>query len=76
MTWREDGDALVEDYEFPNFASALAFVNEVGRLAEVQGHHPDILVHGWNKVRLSLSTHTEGRVTDLDREMAEAIDAL
>jgi 4a-hydroxytetrahydrobiopterin dehydratase len=76
MAWREDGDALVQDYEFPDFAAALAFVNGVGRLAELHGHHPDILLHGWNKLRLTLSTHSEGRVTDLDRRLAEAIDDL
>ena len=76
MAWREDGDALVQDYEFPDFAAALAFVNEVAKIAEAHGHHPDILLNGWNKVRITLSTHTEGRVTDLDRQLAAAIDDL
>ena len=41
------------------------------------GHHPDILVHDWNQVRLTLSTHSAGHtVTDTDRELAEAIDGL
>jgi 4a-hydroxytetrahydrobiopterin dehydratase len=76
MAWREEGDALVRDFEFPDFAGAIAFVNRVAEVAELKGHHPDILVHGWNKVRLTLSTHTEGRVTDLDRGLAEEIDNL
>lgn len=76
MAWRQDGDALVRDYKLADFAEALAFVNRVGELAEAQGHHPDILLHGWNRVRLTLSTHSEGRVTDRDRRLAAAIDEL
>ncbi len=74
--WREDGEALVRDFEFANFRDALAFVNRVGEEAEEVNHHPDILVHGWNKVRLTLSTHSEGRVTDADHSLAGRIDGL
>jgi 4a-hydroxytetrahydrobiopterin dehydratase len=74
--WREEGNALVRDFEFGNFADALAFVNRVGEEAEEVNHHPDILVHGWNKVRLTLSTHTEDRVTDADHALAGRIDGL
>ena len=74
--WREEGAALVRDFEFGDFAAALAFVNRVGEEAEAANHHPDILVHGWNKVRLTLSTHSEGRVTDADHRLAGVIDGL
>jgi 4a-hydroxytetrahydrobiopterin dehydratase len=74
--WREEGDSLVRDFEFSNFAAAMAFVNRVADVAEEANHHPDILVHGWNKVRLTLSTHSEGRVTDNDHRLARQIDAL
>jgi 4a-hydroxytetrahydrobiopterin dehydratase len=74
--WREEGDALVRDYRFEDFAAAIDFVNRVARVAEERNHHPDLLVHGWNRVRLTLSTHTTGTVTDADRELADAIDAL
>ncbi len=74
--WREEGESLVRDSEFANFAAALAYVNRVGEVAEEANHHPDILIHGWNKVRLTLSTHSEGRVTDADHAMAARIDAL
>ena len=76
MAWQEEGNALVQDYEFEDFAGAIRFVNEVARLAEAKGHHPDILIHGWNKVRLTLSTHSVGGVTDLDRELALGIDGI
>ena len=48
-------DALVRDFEFEDFAAAMGFVNRVAELAEEANHHPDILVHGWNKVRLTLT---------------------
>ena len=74
--WREEDSALVRDYEFEDFKAAMAFVNRVADAAEQANHHPDILVHGWNKVRLTLTTHDTGGLTDNDHKMAERIDSL
>lgn len=74
--WHTEDDALVRDYEFPDFKAAMWFVNQVAELAEERNHHPDILVHGWNKVRLTLSTHDAGGLTEADHALAAAIDAL
>jgi 4a-hydroxytetrahydrobiopterin dehydratase len=74
--WRQEGESLVRDLEFADFKAAMAFVNRVADAAEEANHHPDILVHGWNKVRLTLTTHSEGRLTDNDRAMAETIDGV
>ena len=74
--WQHNDDSLERDYEFPDFKAAMWFVNRVAELAEERNHHPDILVHGWNKVRLTLSTHSEGGLTEADHELAAAIDAL
>ena len=74
--WRQEGESLVRDYELEDFKAAIAFVNRVADAAEEANHHPDILVHGWNKVRLTLTTHSEGRLTSSDHEMAKRIDAL
>lgn len=74
--WQHTGDALVRDYEFKDFTSAVWFVNRVAELAEERNHHPDILIHGWNNVRLTLSTHSEGGVTQADDDLAAAIDAV
>jgi Pterin 4 alpha carbinolamine dehydratase len=49
--WREEDGELVRDLKFDDFAAAMTFVNRVAELAEEANHHPDILVHGWNKVR-------------------------
>ena len=74
--WRQEGESLVHDYEFEDFKAAVAFVNRVADVAEEANHHPDILVHGWNKVRLTLTTHSAGGLTDDDHQLAKRIDAL
>jgi 4a-hydroxytetrahydrobiopterin dehydratase len=71
--WRLDDDALVRDLELADFAAAMAYVNRVAEVAEARNHHPDILVHGWNKVRLTLSTHSAGGLTDADFALAAAL---
>jgi 4a-hydroxytetrahydrobiopterin dehydratase len=71
-----DSGEIERDEEFADFAGAVAFVDRVAALAEEQNHHPDILIHGWNKVRLTLSTHSEGGLTDSDFKLAARIDEL
>ena len=74
--WIQKTDALERDLEFDDFKAALAYVNEVGRLAEEANHHPDIAIHGWNKVKLTLTTHDQDGLTDADFELAAAINTL
>jgi 4a-hydroxytetrahydrobiopterin dehydratase len=78
--WRRasaDGPPSIErELEFDDFAAALAFVDRVGEAAEAANHHPDILLHGWNKVRLTLSTHSQGGLTDADFALANRLDGL
>ena len=64
--------AIVREWKFDDFAAAIAFVDRVAELAEGANHHPDILLHGWNKVRLTLSTHSEGGLTEADFALAGA----
>lgn len=61
---------------FVDFKSALGFVNEVGDLAEFEGHHPDINLHTWNKVTISLYTHAVKGLSENDFIMAAKIDQL
>ena len=70
--WGREGDEIVRDWKLEDFAAAIAFVNRVAEVAEEANHHPDILVHGWNKVRLSLTNHSAGGLTDADFELAKA----
>lgn len=74
--WSRDGHAIVREWTFADFAGAMAFVNRVAETAEAANHHPDILVHSWNKVRLELSTHSRGGLTEADFELAARIDLL
>jgi 4a-hydroxytetrahydrobiopterin dehydratase len=74
--WRREGDFIVRDRELADFAAALAWVNAVGQEAEAANHHPDILIHGWNRVRLSVTNHSAGGLTQADFDLAAAIDAL
>jgi 4a-hydroxytetrahydrobiopterin dehydratase len=74
--WRRDGRAIVREWKLADFAGAIAFVNRVAEAAEAADHHPDIIVHGWNKVRLELSTHSQGGLTEADFELAARIDLL
>jgi 4a-hydroxytetrahydrobiopterin dehydratase len=74
--WVRDGDEIVRDWKFEDFAEAMAFVNQVADVAELANHHPDILVHGWNKVKLSLTNHSAGGLTEPDFEMAKKLDQL
>jgi 4a-hydroxytetrahydrobiopterin dehydratase len=73
--WERSGsDAIVREWKLADFAEAIAFVDRVAELAEKANHHPDILLHGWNKVRLTLSTHSQGGLTDSDFNLASQID--
>ena len=74
--WRREGDWLTRDLKFENFKSAMEFVNRVAGEAEAMDHHPDILIHGWNNVRLSVMTHSEGGLTEKDFKLAERINGL
>jgi 4a-hydroxytetrahydrobiopterin dehydratase len=74
--WRRDGRVIARELVFEDFAQAIAFVDSVAEAAETANHHPDIHLHSWNKVRLELSTHSEGGLTQADLDMAARIDRL
>ena len=70
-----DEHHIVRSYKFPDFKSALAFVNRVGELAEQQGHHPDIFLT-WGKVEIKTWTHKIDGLTESDFILAAKIDRL
>jgi 4a-hydroxytetrahydrobiopterin dehydratase len=74
--WHRAHEKIVRDLKFSDFAAAITFVDRVAERAEAANHHPDILLHGWNNVRLTLSTHSAGGLTDSDFALAREIDAL
>jgi 4a-hydroxytetrahydrobiopterin dehydratase len=73
--WETDKKSIERTFEFDDFTQAIDFVNAVAEIAEEEEHHPDIDIR-WNKVRVMLSTHSEGGLTDLDFAVAEKIDTL
>ena len=73
--WRLESAVIRRTYQFKDFPAAIAFVNQVAKLAEKTWHHPDIDVR-WNKVTLTLTTHDEGGLTAKDFELAARFDTL
>ncbi len=75
MAWDLVDGRLQKVVKKKDFAEALAYVNAVGEKAEAANHHPDIAI-SWNTVTLTLWTHSEGRVTQADEDMARTLDEL
>lgn len=73
--WSELSDTIQRTFQFSDFVKAMAFVNEVAKMAEADQHHPDILVR-YSKVTLTLSTHDAGGITKKDFTLAKKCDAL
>ena len=72
--WSRDGDEIVKTFELPSFPDAIAFVTRVADLAEKANHHPDLDIR-YRKVRVALSTHDQGGITDKDFALAAEIEA-
>lgn len=73
--WSHAGKALHRKYTFKSFMEAIGFVNRIAEAAEKAGHHPDMTI-SYNSVSITLSTHSEGGVTDKDFQLAKEIDGL
>jgi len=73
--WKAENGRLLRAFSFPDFKSALDFVNRAGAIAEEMGHHPDIQL-GWGRAAFEISTHDAGGITDNDFELARRIDGI
>jgi 4a-hydroxytetrahydrobiopterin dehydratase len=73
--WQIESGELVRTFQFKDFVAALQFVNRVGELAEVAGHHPDIDIR-YNRVRLALVSHDAGGLTGKDFDLATQVQNL
>ena len=71
-----DDKKIAKEYKFKDFVRALEFVNAVGQISESEGHHPDIFLHGFNKVKIMLSTHALGGLSENDFIVAAKIDEI
>ena len=74
--WSVIGGKLTRDVKLKNFAQALDLVNRIGAVAESEGHHPDMCIHGWNQVRIDLVTHAIGGLSENDFILAAKVSAL
>jgi 4a-hydroxytetrahydrobiopterin dehydratase len=73
--WTREGDAIRKRFELDDFKGSVDFVNRLTPAAEEMNHHPDLEI-SWNKVTVSLSTHSQGGLTENDFELASKIDSV
>lgn len=73
--WTVDDGKLLKSYRFPDFVTAVGFVDRVTVVAEEQNHHPDLSIT-WGKVTVHLRSHDVGGITGRDFRLAAAIDAI
>ena len=73
--WARSGDSITTTVELADFRAAMLYTGAVAYLAEAANHHPDVLIQ-WNRVTLTLSTHSAGGLTGNDMALAERINAL
>ncbi|MFN3780839.1 MAG: 4a-hydroxytetrahydrobiopterin dehydratase [Candidatus Kapaibacteriota bacterium] len=74
--WIRKENTIVREIVANDFISAVAIFNSIAIIAESMDHHPDILLYGWNKLRITLSTHDRGGLTELDFKLAKKIEEL
>jgi 4a-hydroxytetrahydrobiopterin dehydratase len=73
--WSRSGEAIEKTYEGKDFMSSVGLVNRVAPVAEEMNHHPDLAI-SWNKVTVTLTTHSEGGLTENDFVLAGKIDGV
>lgn len=73
--WSREGEAITKEFKREKFTGSVAFVNELTSVAEELNHHPDMAI-SWDTVTVTISTHSEGGLTEADFELARRIDAL
>jgi 4a-hydroxytetrahydrobiopterin dehydratase len=73
--WQRDGGSIFTEFKLPDFVGSVAFVDKLVEPAEEMGHHPDLSI-SWDTVRVVLTTHAAGGLTENDFELARRIDEL
>jgi len=74
--WRREGNAITRTFTFKGFKGAVSFVNRVADAANAANHHPDIHLERYKTVRVVLTTHATGGISDADVELARGIEAV
>ena len=73
--WSREGDAIHKQFKLDDFKDSVEFVNRLTPEAEDMNHHPDLAI-SWNTVDVTISTHSEGGITENDFELARRIDGV
>ena len=73
--WRREGGAIVKEFKLDDFVGSVDFINRLLPVAEEMNHHPDLQV-SWNTVTVTITTHSEGGLTENDFELAKSIEPL
>ena len=73
--WAREGEAITRDFDCDDFVGSVEFVKKIVEPAEEMGHHPDLEI-SWATVKVTITSHSEGGLTDADFELAGKIDAL
>ncbi|MFM7661030.1 MAG: 4a-hydroxytetrahydrobiopterin dehydratase [Bacteroidota bacterium] len=76
MKWKKKDNFLEKNFKFNTFSEALNFVNMVAEIAEKLNHHPEIFLHNYNQVKILITTHSEGKISIKDYNLADLIDQL
>jgi 4a-hydroxytetrahydrobiopterin dehydratase len=73
--WERNGDEIGKTFELPSFPDAITFVTRIAARAESANHHPDLDIR-YRKVRVALSTHDQGGITNQDFSLAGEIESI
>jgi 4a-hydroxytetrahydrobiopterin dehydratase len=71
--WSRKSNSLVKEFKFGSFRDSIVFVNRIATLADDADHHPDISLR-YDRVQITLSTHSAGGITEKDLKLAKQID--
>ena len=74
--WVREGKAIIRNYVASNFVAAIGLINSIAIYSEAMDHHPDIYLYGWNKLRITLTTHDKDGLTEFDFALAKKIENL
>ena len=72
----DNGRCIIKQFEFPDFKSAVDFINKIAEITEKEEHHPEIKLYDYNKLEIKMFTSSVGGLTEKDFKVAEEIDKI
>ena len=74
--WRRDGDVIAKEFVLGGFTEAAQFIGRIAPIADAMDHHPDLQLYRYKRIKIMLTTHDAGGITQKDFDLASKIDAL